>query len=235
MAEKSTGAQIFKWLTIGFLGTLSILCLTVVLLVWRFTPLIGVDEKTGRVTLLGGLVDLNGAEGNLFINGKKIDLLDNDKSKKVSGAQTVDTSRIHAIQIPFGDGKITMKTSSDKSVHWDCRFDGRHGSGQLLEKPGSMMMFDFGHAADIKCEIEVPKHLKTYLEGNNGHVELEKPENDVELNLTNGKVSIEPKEGIAYHYDLKVDQGVVQEFKSSNDPHAVQIKMKISNGAISKE
>jgi hypothetical protein len=233
MAEKSTGSQIVKWLIIGFLGTLSILCVTVVLLVWRFTPLIGIDEKTGRVQLLGGLIDLNG-DGNLMINGKKVDL-ESDKSKSVSGTQTIDSTRVHGVQIPFGDGKVTLKTSADKSVRWDCRFDGHHGSGQLLEKPGAMLMFDFGHAAEIKCDIQIPKTIKTYLDGNNGHVEIDKPENDVELNLTNGKVSIDPKKGVAYHYDLKVDRGIVEEFESSNDPHAVQIKMKISNGAISKE
>src|SRR3954471_22420324 len=119
-SPKSSGASIFKWLVIGFLGTFAIICGTVLIVIFRFTPLISVDDKTNHVTLLGGLIDLNGIEGQVMVNGKQVSLLDNnDKSKKVSGTQTIDTTRIHSVQIPFKDGKITLGASLDKSLHWD--------------------------------------------------------------------------------------------------------------------
>jgi hypothetical protein len=97
------------------------------------------------------------------------------------------------------------------------------------------MAFDFGQNANVKCDIQIPKNLKTFLEGDNGKIEIEKPLSDVEVHLDNGKVKILPKKGVAYHYDLNVDRGVVAEFSSSNDPRAVQIKMQISNGVISRD
>ncbi len=66
-----------KWLTIGFLGTLGILCLFVTILAFKFSPILSVDEKTGSVEILGGMVTVHGDpdaaqdEENEHAQGKK--------------------------------------------------------------------------------------------------------------------------------------------------------------------
>lgn len=234
--KTSRGGSIMKWLTIGFLGTFALICLTITVIIWRFTPLISVDEKTDRVVLLGGMIDVNGKEGKIRIGDKDYSDFGGDdrKTSKSSGHQTIDTSRFKTVQIPFANGKISLKTSIDSSVHWDCKFDGPHGSGQLMEKAG-VMAFDFGNRANVKCEIQIPKKIKSEVEGSNGKIDLEQPQGDVEVRLTNGKVSMTPANGLRYHYDLRVKRGLVAVFSSSDDPKAIQIKMDIVNGAISNE
>lgn len=232
--KTSRGTSIMKWLTIGFLGTLGLICFTITMIIWRFTPLISVDEKGDHVKLLGGMIDVNGKGGKFQIDGKDFSGFNDDSTLKSSGHQTIDTTRFKTIHVPFTNGKIALETSKDNSVHWDCKFDGPHGSGQLMEKSG-VMAFDFGSRANVKCEIQVPKKLKLDLEGSNGDIELEKPEGDVDVKLTNGKVSIEPARNVKYHYDLQVKRGLVANFESSDDPHAIKIKMDIVNGAITNE
>jgi len=234
--KTSRGGTIMKWLTIGFLGTFGLICLTVIIVIWRFTPLISVDEKNDHVTLLGGMIDVNGKEGRIRIGNQDFSDFDGDsrKTSKSSGHQTIDNARFKSIRIPFANGKINLQTSKDSSVHWECKFDGPHGSGQLMEKAG-IMAFDFGSRANVKCNIQVPKKIKSDVEGTNGKVSLEQPEGDVEVKLTNGKVSMQPSNGVHYHYDLHVQRGLVADFKSSDDPKAIQIKMDIVNGAVTNE
>lgn len=234
--KTSRSGTVMKWLTIGFLGTFALICLTITVIIWRFTPLISVDEKNDHVVLLGGMIDVNGKDGRIKIGDKDFSDFDNNdrKTSKSSGHQTIDATRFKSIQIPFANGKITLQTSKDNSVHWDCKFDGPHGSGQLMEKAG-MMAFDFGSRANVKCEIQIPKRIKSEVEGSNGKIDLDQPEGDVEVKLTNGKVSMQPASGVHYHYDLRVQRGLVADFKSSDDPKAIQIKMDITNGAITNE
>ena len=40
-----SGRYMIKWIVIGFLGTLALLTLLVGIVIWRFTPVIKVDEK----------------------------------------------------------------------------------------------------------------------------------------------------------------------------------------------
>ena len=48
-----------KWLVIGFLGFISIIVIVISLLIWRFTPLISVDEVNNRVSIGGGLIQIH--------------------------------------------------------------------------------------------------------------------------------------------------------------------------------
>lgn len=53
-----------KWLVIGFLGFISIVVVVVALLVWRFTPLISVDEAKNQVSIGGGLIQIHDTDIN---------------------------------------------------------------------------------------------------------------------------------------------------------------------------
>lgn len=48
-----------KWLVIGFLGFVMIVVIVIGLLIWRFTPLISVDETKNRVSIGGGIIEIH--------------------------------------------------------------------------------------------------------------------------------------------------------------------------------
>ena len=228
---KAARTPIFKWLTIGFLGTLGMICFTLLALVWHFTPLISVDEKSDHVTLLGGTIDVNGKTGFAKIGQFSFD---SDSSSKVTaGAKELPkgTSRVN---IPFVNGRINLTTSKDGQVHWNCKFKGGE-TKSTTKMEANAMTFDFGSAANVKCDIEVPEKIEASIKGNNGKVVVEKLRGDLDVNLVNGKVALAPDQAVHYNYDLQVHNGRVDDFDSSSDPNSVHVKMKINNGIISKD
>lgn len=56
-----------KWLTIGFLGTLGMVVLFVTIVLWRFTPIISVDETKGEVKILGGAIHIRANDDNVSL------------------------------------------------------------------------------------------------------------------------------------------------------------------------
>lgn len=48
-----------KWLVIGFLGFFMMIMLAMALIIWRFTPLISVDEINKKVLIGGGLIQIH--------------------------------------------------------------------------------------------------------------------------------------------------------------------------------
>lgn len=53
-----------KWLVIGFLGFIAIIVIVVSLIIWRFTPLISVDEVNNRVSIGGGLIQIRDTDAD---------------------------------------------------------------------------------------------------------------------------------------------------------------------------
>ncbi len=229
---------IIKWLTIGFLGTMGLICLTFVFVIWRFTPLIAIDEKSDHIILLGGVIDVDGKAGRVKIGSFEVTDDDDDEdhsssAKKMVGSEELDASAIHAVRIPFENGKIELETSRDNRVHWSCKLNVK-GESARPHIEASVYSFDFGNNPNIRCEFQVPANVKALLEGKNAKLSIERPLGDVDVTLHNGKVSVEPDPETKYHYDLDVQHGMVGEFDSSNDPKAFEIKIHLSNGVISK-
>jgi uncharacterized membrane protein len=48
-----------KWLVIGFLSFVGIIVIVASLLIWRFTPLISIDDTTNQVTIGNGLIQIH--------------------------------------------------------------------------------------------------------------------------------------------------------------------------------
>lgn len=47
-----------KWIVIGFLGTFGLTIFFILSLLWKFSPIIKVDNETGHVEMLGGTIDV---------------------------------------------------------------------------------------------------------------------------------------------------------------------------------
>jgi hypothetical protein len=206
---KAGRSPMVKWLTIGFLGTMGIGCLTTLLLVWKFSPLIQVDEGNDRVSILGGMINVAGGT----FQGEK------------------DAAKFSALRIPFSNAKIEISQSTDGKVHWRCKVMGDDGASATEE--GKTFVLDLEHTGGSKCEIEIPAKLKSIVRGDNGKLTIVKPQADVDVEMDNGKISVTPDPTRAYHYDTKVTNGMVHGLKSSDAKDAVRIRLALTNGKIS--
>lgn len=145
------------------------------------------------------------------------------------GAENLD-SNIELIEIKFGSGEIRIDYSTGQEINWDC--DGV-GKKTVLEKDTSekSVRLDFSSAI-VDCDITIPsRSLK--IEGLHGEVELRKIDSNVEVQMINGELFLQPRKDREFKYELNVESGSVDEaFVSSASPKALIIKAEMKYGNI---
>jgi hypothetical protein len=211
---KPSKTPMVKWLTIGFLGTLGIIALFIIVLIYKFTPLVHVDNKKGEVQFLGGTIDISDSDS---------------LSKKISGSEEIDTHKINKLKITFANGKFVLSQSSGNILKWDCKATSHEGAPTINN---GIAIFNLNNA---KCEIAYPRELALYIQGGNAKIVMNELTSSIYAKLGNGKVSFLANKGAHYKYDLKVNQGQIDSFESSNSDDAIPVQIEIENGSISKD
>lgn len=229
---KPSKSPMIKWLTIGFLGTFGMICATMIILIYSFTPLISVDEEKEKVVLLGGVIDVDGQEGRVKIG--PIHVKEDKANQKFEGSMPLDPARTKGIKVTFSNGSFEVSPSLGKEIRWDCKVAKNADQNFINDKAG-IFSLDFGGVDRVKCELEIPKDIKFDLSGLNGKLDLESPQADTSISITNGKINIDPDVTKKYKYEMKVTNGSVANFTSSEDKDAIQIRVKMANGKITSD
>jgi hypothetical protein len=218
-----------KWITIGFLGTLGLGVFLILALVYRFTPLISVDESKGRVQLLGGTIDINEnmLEG-LHIEGVSV----SDNTKKIQGEQVI-SPKTKEINVTFLNGKMEITPTDGNKIYWECKIA---GGDAKIENKNTQFIFDVSSAAGTKCSLRVPKFAgKLVVKGGNGKLELDRLQNATEASLAMGKIDVRPDRQLEYRYDAHVGVGKVETLRSSSSAKALPIALHVGTGKIASE
>lgn len=215
-----------KWLTIGFLGTLSLIGLFILILIWKLTPVMKVDEKTGHVQILGGLIDVTESS-----HDGESQIRDSKGLSLIKGSTSLNPKEISKIRVLVGDGKFEVGTARDKKIHWTCW---GATSQAAWEKSKGEMTFDARRASARKCEFTFPAGVPLLVEGRSGIIDIVKPQFDISVKADHGKVEFTPKEDANYRYDVSVENGVVDKFTSSNSKDAYQVVIRMKNGMVEK-
>jgi hypothetical protein len=221
---------IVKWITIGFLGTFGISAFVFLILIWKFSPLVKVDEEKGQVQILGGLIDVNEKQGKVKI-GKDFEL--NVQENEFSGQQDTKTNGIELVKIDFSNGKVRVEPSLNEEVIYKCKVVGKFNStGPVVSE--KMLNFEMSKTTAAKCKIELPERVSLQIEGTNGDVEIKNVKSDINVNLMNGKIKFSPDGKSFYKYNSSVLNGKTDEFVSSDSEEAYKINFNIVNGKINK-
>ena len=229
--KKPSKNPMIQWLVIGFLGTLSILALTLVVLVWKFTPLIEVDGSRGSVSLLGGLLQVrdDSAKGTFHFEG--LESLFGDDSPLESRSDDVNAASIHRLRFQFSNGKVDVLPSQDGKISYRCDVS---PDGEIKKSTASnTLTLDATGPRKIRCEVRLPKSIKPEITGSNGKISISKPSADATLRLSNGKIEIAPDAHTEYRYDLRIRNGSIDRAESSDKKNAIQIVADLGNGKIS--
>jgi hypothetical protein len=221
-----------KWYIIGFLSALGVVAVSVVLLIYFLTPLVKIDESTGRVQLLGGFIDVQArdvitqlSKQGSFVFGT------------IEGVEKIPANT-ELVVIKFGGGTIRVDYNEGNEVNWDC--DGAGKNAKLTSFPEEKSVsLDFS-SAFVDCDVSIPPN-KVKIEGLNGEVEVRKMQADVDVKLTSGKVSFEPIEQQAYDYDINVASGTIDELfqtadevpkKAPKGPLPIKVKVDLKIGSV---
>ncbi|NUM87974.1 MAG: DUF1700 domain-containing protein [Bdellovibrionales bacterium] len=223
-------SPVVKWLMIGLLGTFGMFCLTVLVIIFKFSPIVEVNEKEGKVRLFGGLIKVDedvGRSVNVEVETGR------ESFRSVTGDQKVDVKK-DKLAIRFDNAKMEIETGRDDVLRWSCRAT---GETPPLRVTKSEITLDLEKAS--KCNITVPEGLSTKINGNNGKISVIKPRNNLDLDVVNGKVGLLPDETQSYEFDVSVRNGKADKF-----PQAAQgarggkpwkISLRLANGIVSSE
>jgi len=230
--QKTPKHPIVKWLTVGFLGTFGIVCLSVIVLIWSFSPLIKVDEKEGRVQILGGLIDVQKKGGKVKIGDTRVEY-DKD-SHEFKGSMPLKPSK--TLSMNFSNAQVQVKTSVDEFFRWDCELDDESRHKPNITTLDKEIVFDLANVMGAQCEVEIPSNVHTRLRGANGRVMLDKPSFGVDVEITNGLVNFELEKSQEYIFEFDVTNGSKPEnLNSQKTAKALLMRAKLINGNIEVE
>ncbi|NJL25892.1 MAG: hypothetical protein HC902_12480 [Calothrix sp. SM1_5_4] len=117
---ESGGGRWLRWFAIATVVFFGLIFTSGLALVWHLSPIIKVDGAKGRVTLLGGLIDVNEELGQVKVG----DLVVNDAeepSVRVEGERDLGDGDVKLIRIPFNTAKLEVRASSGSTLAWKCR------------------------------------------------------------------------------------------------------------------
>ncbi len=226
------GSRWFKWLAIGTVGLFAMIFFSGILMVWYFSPLIKVDEKAGRVVLLGGLIDVNEEIGQVKVG----DMVVNDAFKegtKVEGQEDLTGKNVHTIKIPFNTAKIEVEASENQMFSWKCK--GATKQIPKVEVLAGILTLNLDQLNLAKCTITIPSGSNTEIRGVNGHMDVDYPNGNIDIALTNGKVNVHADPSKIYDFEVKVKNGLQDFFPRSQDKNALKVKVSVVNGLVKKE
>lgn len=227
----NNGAKWFKWLAIGTVGFFAFIFLSAIATVWYFSPIIKVDEKEGRVKILGGLIDVHEDLGEIKIGDAEISGL--KEGQRTEGQEDLTGKNVHTIKIPFNTAKIEIESREGSVFSWKCKSTG--GRQPQAQVAAGVLTFDLDSLNLVKCEITVPNGKNTEVKGVNGHMEIDYPQGNVDIALTNGKVKLHPDPAKVYDFEVKVKNGLQDFFPRSQDKSALKVKVSVVNGLVKKE
>ncbi|MBP9709196.1 MAG: hypothetical protein KBD78_16295 [Oligoflexales bacterium] len=223
---------IVKWLTIGFLGTLTIFFAFIAFIVWSFSPLLKVDETTGRVSIMGGmgLIDIDGDTGSIKYQADSSTVVDKWGSGiSFNGDKEIDLLKTPELKINFNNGDFTFIRSESNKLIWDCKGSKTGDTADLSEERLEM---HFKGKKTMKCTVEVPDKLVLQVSGINGRVQLEGLHTDQFVNLENGQIIFEQDEATEYNVEANVKNGQSEDFESHNNDQAYKVFLNVKNGQV---
>jgi hypothetical protein len=250
---RATASTPRRWLRVMAVGLAGIFVLSlgsVLFAIWYFSPLLKVDEAKGRVTILGGLIDVNEQTGEVKVGPMhvKADLSEEEGELemstddislnlggaiKVSGGEDLHDRKVTVLRIPFNNAKISVSPSQTSRFEWDCK-NLTSGAPPVSVNAG-VMTLDLEKVSVAKCAFKIPDGIKTEVHGVNGKIELSQPRADYDVKVTNGKVNINPDPSRVYDFEVKVTNGVHDHFTRSESREALKVKVDVLNGVVKKE
>lgn len=210
-----------QWFILGAVTTIGFITVVVGLVFYFFFPFIKFDESTGRLRVLGGVIDIQAktvmaqmTKDSTFVFGS------------MEGVQKLSSST-KALAIKFDSGEVHIDYNSSAELNWDC--DGTGKGARVVEDSASGEAILDLSGTFVDCDISVP-HLKLNVDGQNGEIVIKNIQSTLDVRLVSGEVRLGFVDSQKYKLDLGVESG---EISSSFDtlrnkegiPVSVQVKM----------
>ncbi len=233
LAPPRRTGRMLKWVAIGTVAFFGLIFFAGIMAAIYLRPFVKVDEEKGRVTLFGGLIDVNEEIGEVRIGEMTLSDRGIEGGVIVQGEEDITGKQVKIVRIPFNTARIEVKHNLSGLFNWSCK-----GAGSATVAPemsAGVMTLNLDKLNLAKCEISLPAGAAAEFRGINGHLQVDYPHADMDIKLDNGKVRIHPDPGQAYDFEVKVKNGLQDFFPRSKEKDAVKVKVSVVNGLVKKE
>ena len=204
------------------LGGLGVIAFSI--LVWKFTPLIKIDEENNRVQILGGMIDVDGKKGSVKVS-KSMHIMGG--KEEYEGHRDIVPDNIKQLNFNFGPGRLDLKTSINTKISWKCE-----GSWAEITQENDVLSFELERRSPVECDLSIPKDMKVVIKGRQGKIQIDKPLFHLDLNLNEGKVGFDLDEKAEYGFANQIKVGSVDVFPSSSSSNAYKMNINVQSGKI---
>ena len=200
-------------------------------LIWKFTPLFEIDEENQRVTILGGLIDIDGKAGR-FIISDEVHFTASNYTNDLTGSIAKENAR--KVTLLFESGKFDIETNANAELTFDCKLSDQPADN-MIKQVGDSVTLNFKELAGSNCTLAIPERSQIKAIGNTAAFDINKPFFDLDLELETGNVILNLSENRSYTLDLDAATGNVDQFESySSNNGEFNIKIKLDTGSISR-
>lgn len=225
----SLSSFLMKSIAIMFLSFLAFISF----LIWKFTPIIKVDEEANRVIILGGLIDIDGKSGKFKIVDDyhfSHEGFSNDFQANINLDEDKDE-----IIVKFDSGSFNLETAKSDQLTVDCKL-ANPPTNDIISQEEEVLNINFDKIEGLNCALQIPVDKKITIEGNYASLTVPSPEYNLYVELKNGKVYFTPEQEIDYNFTLNIENdspnNFIGDFESSEGEEAFEIRINLEDGAI---
>lgn len=231
--KKNKPFSFFKFCFIISASMVGVLILITLVLTWKFTPLFELDEENNRITVLGGLIDVNGKSGKVKIMDS-YQFVDNNFTNSFEGSLDIIDENFDEVVVNFTSGTLNLTYNDQNIVRWSCKLDSPPKE-DFINRSDSIIELDFEELSGISCDVSAPSNFKTTVDAKDARVTIQEPLNDTFVELSNGDIFFKPNPEIDYKYELESSSTTNNLFRNSDNVEAVEINLSTKNGNIIKQ
>ncbi|MCX6111920.1 MAG: DUF1700 domain-containing protein [Proteobacteria bacterium] len=196
--KKPPKHPIVKWIILGFLGTISLILITFLIVLWKFTPIVKVSDD--EVKLLGGVVTVEDSHTGISTSEEKDD--DVDTSVKTPFIKNFDASKIKYLKIETGSQDIFITGSRDKTAlvklttkrgydETKCYYSAELKSDTLKIKIKQKTNWHHFGSCNADIDIKIPENTLIDSKVGSGDIKISNISNEIVSRTGSGNISID--------------------------------------------
>jgi len=198
-----------------FIGAISFLT-------WKYSPFIEIDDEENLIQLFGGRIKLDFDEEKFFFG----DFRAASDLEEFSGRQ--EMSGLSEAEVLFLNGSIQVGRSLNENFVWDCEVPDSSKLG--IKKESEAFIIDLKKQLGIKCKLKVPGNKGIKLLGNNGSIQINDLQSDIQIKMDNGSIQLNLDEE-KFQPNIRLGRGANSTSGFSGSEY--QLEIDLESGAIS--
>ena len=195
--KKPPKHPIVKWIILGFLGTVSLILITFLILIWKFTPVIKVSDS--GVKILGGIIDV---DDNSASDGTSDSTINMVTSEKTPFIKNFDASKIKYFKINAGSQDMSITGTKDKSAvvkltprrgydEKQCYYNAELKGDTLNIRIEQRTMWHHFGSCNADIDVRIPENSIVDAKVGSGEIKINNINNGITSKTGSGNISID--------------------------------------------